>query len=227
MIPARVMLLMALAAVQASSVCAQTSSGLPPARELKVRGATVHDETYRGCQSIRLDPAMDPTPFASGLALLPGPPFRDGVIQLRIAGDMSKNASPTDRGFVGIAFRVQPGVKRYEMLYMRPSNGRADDQLRRNHSLQYVSEPEYPWQRLRKETPGQYESYTDLQLGAWTTMRIEVHGTKALLFINGASQPQLIVNDLKHGNSAGAIALWAGPGAVGHFCRPSFSVRAG
>jgi hypothetical protein len=54
-----------------------------------------------------------------------------------------------------------------------------------------------------------YESYVDLEPGAWTTMRIEVSGTTARLYVNGAPQPCLIVNDLKHGDRAGRIALWA------------------
>jgi hypothetical protein len=96
-----------------------------------------------------------------------------------------------------------------EVFYLRPTNGRAEDQLRRNHSVQYQSSPEYPWHRLREEHPGVYESYADMEAGAWTTMRIEVEGTTARLYVNGASQPCLMVNDLKQGDRAGRIALWA------------------
>jgi hypothetical protein len=53
--------------------------------------------------------------------------------------------------------------------------------------------------------------------GAWTKIKIEVHGDKARLYVNGAGQPTLIVNDLKHGQLKGAIALWIGPGVVAHF----------
>ena len=91
----------------------------------------------------------------------------------------------------------------------QPSNGRAPEQLTRNHSAQYVSDPDFGWQRLRTETPGKYESYVDLEPGVWTRIRIEVAGTKARLYVNGASQPCLIVNDLKRGESRGQIALWA------------------
>jgi len=40
-------------------------------------------------------------------------------------------------------------------------------------------------------------------------MRIEVAGTKARLYVNGAAQPCLIVNDLKLGDARGQIGLWA------------------
>ena len=152
-----------------------------------------------------------------GLVAIPGRAFHDGVITLRVAGSPGPGANPTARGFVGGAFRVDDAKGRYELFYLRPTNGRADDQLRRNHSLQYVSAPDWPWERLRKETPGQYESYADLQPDVWTTMRIEVQGTKARLYVNGAAQPALIVNDLKAGDSSGAVALWIGPGTVAHF----------
>ena len=113
------------------------------------------------------------------------------------------------KGFIGIAFRVQAHGSPAELFYLRPSNARAPEQLVRNHSAQYVSEPDFPWQRLRQETPGVYESYVDLDPGVWTTMRIVVSGTKASLYVNGASQPCLVVNDPKRGESRGRIALWA------------------
>ena len=40
-------------------------------------------------------------------------------------------------------------------------------------------------------------------------MKIVVSGAKALLYVNGASQPALVVNDLKLGDSHGQIGLWA------------------
>ena len=89
------------------------------------------------------------------------------------------------------------------------TNGRVDDQVRRNHSTQYVSDPAYPWHRLRKEQPGVYESYVDLEQGAWTHMRIVVAGASARLYVGGSSDPVLVVNDLKSDRADGRIALWA------------------
>ena len=70
---------------------------------------------------------------------------------------------------------------------------------------------------MRKEFPEKYESYVDLEYGAWTRMRIVVAGTSARLFVHDASQPALVVNDLKLGASEGAIALWIGAGTEGFF----------
>ncbi|MDZ4797295.1 MAG: hypothetical protein SGI92_03970 [Bryobacteraceae bacterium] len=87
----------------------------------------------------------------------------------------------------------------------------------RNHSVQYIAIPEWPWRRLREETPKKYETYVDLVPGEWTKVKIEVRGDKAKLYVGGAVQPTLIVNDLKHGPGRGALALWIDPGTVAHF----------
>ena len=118
--------------------------------------------------------------------------------------------------FIGIAFRTRPDGH-YENFYLRPTNGRAQDQLARNHSVQYAAPPEWPWARLRAETPGQFESYADMQPGEWTRMRIAVHGKEASLFVGAAEQPCLIVKDLKLGDSEGGVALWIGPGTDAYF----------
>ena len=185
------------------------------AADLKADNAVIARETFKGVRSLRVAPATSDRNH-SALVALPLPPFHDGSIDLELAGEVASGADAGARGFVGVVFRLQAD-NRYECFYLRPTNGRADDQLRRNHSLQYVSEPDYPWERLRQESPGVYESYADLEPGAWTRVRIEVAGVKARLYVNGAAQPALIVNDLKHGESSGAIGLWVGPGSIGHF----------
>ncbi len=152
------------------------------------------------------------------LAVLEGSNFTNGVIEAEIAGEPAADASEGARGFVGIAFRLRPDMRTYDAFYLRPTNGRADDQVRRNHSAQYVSHPDWPWFRLRKETPERYESYVDLEPGKWTRVRIEVQGERARLYVHGQSQPTLVVNDLKTGAAGvGAVALWINPGTVAHF----------
>jgi hypothetical protein len=184
---------------------------IEPATHLGKRGVrvTVSDEGRRRMQANeRLDE----------LAVIEGSDFSNGVIEAEIAGAPGPNAGEGARGFVGIAFRVQADLKTYDAFYLRPTNGRADDQERRNHSAQYISHPGWPWDRLRKETPGRYEAYVDLVPDAWTPIRIEVRGNKARLYVNGQAQPTLIVNDVRTGERGrGAIALWIDPGTVAYF----------
>jgi len=132
-----------------------------------------------------------------------------------MAGLPAKGAAEGARGFIGVAFRLRDG--RFEYIYLRPTNGRADDQVRRNHSTQYSSFPDFDFARSRKEAPEKYESYVDLEPGVWTRVRITVQGTAARLYVHGAPQPVLIVNDLKLGDSSGDVALWIGPGTEGYF----------
>jgi hypothetical protein len=183
---------------------------------LELHGVEASLITHRARRAVRLveSPQAADT---HAIAIITGSDFDDGVIETAVAGDRRADAPEEMRGFVGIAFRVAPQGSRFECFYLRPTNGRADDQLRRNHSTQYISHPDYPWHRLRKEAPGVYESYADLVPGAWTGLRIVVSGRRAQLHVNGAKQPSLIVNNLKLGDTRGQIALWIGAGTEAHF----------
>lgn len=168
--------------------------------------------TYRGRRAFRMTLDAD----GQAVAIVKDSQFRDGTIEAELVG-LPRQGAPADvRGFVGISFHVQ-GRVRFETIYLRMTNGRADDQLRRNHSVQYTSEPEFPWHRLRKENPGAYESYVDLEAGAWTRIKIIVQAVKAALYVNGAEQPCLVINDLKLGPSSGQVALWAGSDTDAYF----------
>jgi Domain of Unknown Function (DUF1080) len=178
--------------------------------------------TYRGRRAVRIvnDDGLTVTGTPAGaqaIAIVKTSELKDGTIEADVVGLPREGAPPTTRGFVGIAFRVQDHGSRYESIYLRVTNGRADDQLQRNHSTQYVSQPDFTWQRLRKENPGVYESYVDLEPGAWTQIKIVVAGTKARLYVNGADQPCLIVNDLKLGETHGQVALWTGSNTESYF----------
>jgi len=147
-----------------------------------------------------------------------GTNFRNGTIEVKVLSKLLKNAPDFARGFIGVAFRINDSNTKYESIYLRPVNARVDDQVRRNHSIQYYSYPDYKFDRLRKESPERYESYADMEMNKWTTIRIEVKEAQAKLFINNNQQPSLIVNDLKHGAYAsGSIALWVEIGTEGYF----------
>lgn len=167
---------------------------------------------YRGRHALHLAPLAghEHDTDQEMTALLTDTDFGDGTIEVDVAGARragyaTDNASAF-KGFVGISFRVHGDTA--ERFYIRPENARLDDQLFRNRSTQYEADPAFPWNRLRQEAPGTYESYVDLQPGMWTHLKIEVYGTKARLYVNGATQPCLVVNDLKNGASRGRVALW-------------------
>ena len=182
--------------------------------KLQPHGVRVDAATYRGKSAVHVTPSTEGNATFASVA---GSSFGDGVIEVDLAGAPAQGAMQDARGFIGIVFRSDDAARKFELFYLRPTNGRAPDQLRRNHSAQYVSAPDWPWEKTRAATPGLYESYVDLEPGVWTHVKIVVAGVKAQLFVNRADQPCLIVNDLKLGASKGAVGLWVGPGTDGYF----------
>lgn len=214
--------------------------------KVKAHNATVSSVEYKGKSALRAEisaearekiaearrkiqesGARGPAAFEAARhdhLVVVGENFQNGTIELEMAGEPAPGASGGARGFVGIAFRVQPDMKHYDCFYIRPTNGRANDQERRNHSAQYISHPEFPWYKLRSETPSKYESYVDLQPATWTKVKVVVEGETAKLFVHGNDQPTIIVNDVKSGADAkGAVALWFEGSTVAHYRNVSIS----
>ncbi len=182
---------------------------------LEIGKANAATTSYHGKKAIRIWSKLvgdDETVIARNVK------FLNGTIEVELAGGILKDAAPDARGFIGIAFRVNPkDPGQFESFFIRPTNGRAEDQLRRNHCTQYVSIPEYPWNRLRRENPGVYESYVDLEAAEWTKMKIVVKDRYARLYINDSPEPCLIVKEMKHEPLEGGVALWTGDGTDGYF----------
>lgn len=195
---------------------ASASHHQPQARAIPLPAAEEGAENalHSGLEALKLTaPAGD----TGRMVILDDLTFRRGVIEVDIVGEVMVGAPADTRGFVGLAFAVRDS-ETYESFYIRATNGRSDVQLRRNRAVQYISEPDFPWQRLRAERTGQYESYVDVVEGVWTHLRIEVDETRARLFVNGAPQPALFIERLPNaGVESGGVALWVGPGSIGHF----------
>ena len=183
---------------------------------LELKHVRAEASRYRGSAAIKMV-IFDAPEDSDGFAIIKESHFHNGTIDLDVAGMPEKGAGAGARGFIGINFRIQADGAHWENIYIRPTNGRADDQLRRNHTTQYTSHPDWPWERLRKETPGVYESYVDMAPGEWTHLRIVVRGVDASLYVGNAGQPCLLVHDLKLGDVEGSVALWIGPGTEGYF----------
>lgn len=202
------------------AVCFGQATGSPASKitldsntKLEMINADAKWVEYRGRHALHLVPLLGHEHAVNEVmvAVLAESDFKDGSIELDVAGARRQGYSTAEdergfKGVIGMSFRVDG--QKGETFYVRPENSRLDNQLFRNRSTQYESTPDFPWNRLRAESPGVYKSYVDLEPGAWTKLRIEVSGTKARLYVNGAAQPCLIVNDLKLGSSRGKIALF-------------------
>jgi hypothetical protein len=199
------------------SLAAQTAD------RLTAHDVAIAPTNFKGRSAIQLIAAPN-APNATSYAVVKGATFLNGTIEVDLAGQPASGAGEGARGFIGIAFRMHADGK-YEYIYLRPTNGRADDQVRRNHSTQYSSYPDFDFAKSRAEAPEKYESYVDLEPGVWTKIRIEIDGRKARLYVRDAQQPCLIVNDLKLEPREGGVALWVGPGTEGYFANLKITTR--
>ena len=148
-----------------------------------------------------------------GIVWLDGYQFENGVIELDVLG----RSKPVQGSFVGVAFHVADSAT-HEAVYFRPFNFRAADSTARGHAVQYVSHPQWPWQRLRSENPGQYERaiVPPPDGDQWFHVRIVVRRPTVSVFVNGAPQPALTVNELGD-LRRGSVGIWVGEGSGGYF----------
>ena len=87
----------------------------------------------------------------------------------------------------------------------------------RNHVVQYVESPDFDWYKLRRTWPSVYESRADIRPEVWIRIRIEVEGRRASLFVDGASNPALVVDGLKGEDLKGGVGLWGSPDQESYF----------
>ena len=150
-------------------------------------------------------------------AKLKGIDFENGIIEVKVLSNLLESAPDFARGFIGVAFHIDDSNTNFQSIYIRPTNGRAENQFRRNHTVQYFSYPDYKFDRLRKEFPETYETYADIGLDEWITLRIEINDRKATLYINDQKHPSFIVDEMKGNTKSGSIGLWVDIGTEGYF----------
>ena len=147
------------------------------------RRAELHEENGR--KFVRFGNGV-----GEGAYWLVGSDFNEGEIETDLRGKNIRGES-----FVGISFR---GVEDHkaDQVYFRPFN--FQDPERRNHSVQYISMPGFPWEKLREKTPGKYEAAIDAapEPEDWFHARIVVESRTVSVFVNASSKPALVVREL-------------------------------
>ncbi|MFY7840773.1 MAG: family 16 glycoside hydrolase [Lacibacter sp.] len=144
--------------------------------------------------------------------------FENGTIEVKMYSQL-QNPAPYSgiAGFIGVYFRIQQDDSAFEGIYVRPKVGRSTNQLYRNHAVQYISYPHYKFDGLRKIAPFRYEGSAPVALNEWITMRIEVNGESAEMFINGMKYSSFIVDKMLGKNKKGGIGLYVDIGTTGYF----------
>ena len=144
--------------------------------------------------------------------------FENGTIEIKVYSQL-QNPAPYSAiaGFIGLYFRIKEDDSAFEGMYLRPKVGRASNQLFRNHTVQYMSYPHAKFDTLRKIAPFKYEGSAPIALNEWITMRIEVNGETAELFINDLKYSSFIVDKMLGKNKIGAIGVYVDIGTIGYF----------
>ena len=163
----------------------------------------------------RLEATVDDIHYARLLDLND---FENGTIEIKMYSQI-QNPSPFlgAAGFIGIYYRIKDDNSAFESIYLRPKVGRATNQLHRNHTVQYFAYPNAKFDNLRKIAPFKYEGSAPVALNEWISMRIEVNGETAEMFINDMKYSSFIVEKMLGSNKKGSIGLYVDIGTIGYF----------
>ena len=91
---------------------------------INVKADAVDHKDKKGIQVTKIEGEIE----GETLVIIPAINFKNGIIEIELTGEPAADAPPQMRGFVGVAFRVNPSdYSSYECFYLRPKNARADD----------------------------------------------------------------------------------------------------
>jgi len=147
-----------------------------------------------------------------GVVWLTSVEFSNGSIELDIRGKDEYQQS-----FVGIAFH---GIDNntLDAIYFRPFNFQSTDSVRKIHAVQYISQPDYPWQVLRENFNGKYEKAVipSPNGNEWFHVKIIIKYPEVTVYVNANPEPSLSVEKLNK-RTTGKIGLWVGNNSDGDF----------
>lgn len=180
-------------------------------KQLHVHNREVSTFSENDKSGIRFSPREN-----NGIAWIEGVTFSDGIIEVDIKGQ-----DVLQQSFVGIAFHGADD-KQFDAVYFRPFNFKAEDSVRRIHAVQYVSLPDFDWQRLRQEQNGQYEKAITPAVNPndWFHVKIVVQSPQVSVYVNGEKQASLTIKQLSL-LKTGKIGLWVGNNSGGDFANLS------
>ncbi len=181
-----------LAAIFAASVAAQKVS-IAPESPRWILEAEAKPADFLGRKSLYLN---------GGGATVKDLEFRDGIIEVDVA-------TPANRGFFGIQFRIADNDADAEWIYLRQHKSGLPD------AMQYtpVLNSGLNWQIY--SGPG-FIGPVEIPRNEWFHLRLVVAGAQAKLYVKDMEKPALVINDLKSGLKKGKVALAVLTGAT-HF----------
>ena len=145
--------------------------------------------------------------------------FENGTIEVKMYSQIQNPSPyPPAAGFIGLYYRIAADDSAFESIYLRPKVGRINNQMARNHAVQYFSYPDFKFQTLRDKFPaGSYEGSAPVMLNEWITMRLEINGETAEMFINNLKYSSFIINKMLGKNKKGYVGLYVDIATTGYF----------
>ena len=145
-----------------------------------------------------------------GLAVFQNLEFENGTIEFDVKGK-----DVLQRSFVGVAFHIQD-ENDFNAIYFRPFNFKKPE--RAGHSVQYISHPEFTWQKLRSDFPEQYEHPVNPVPNPddWFHAKIDVNWPTVKVYVEYSTESSLEVK-MKSTFKKGKVGFWVGNGSDGSF----------
>lgn len=147
-----------------------------------------------------------------GVAWLKGIEFSNGTLEFDVRGEDVKQHS-----FVGIAFHGK-NDSTFDAIYLRPFQFKEKDEILKNRAIQYISLPDFTWRKLREKFPTKYEHSIEPapDPNSWVKVRIVIQGSTITTYINGSSEPSLVVQKVTNLTS-GSIGFYVADTSGGDF----------
>ena len=145
-----------------------------------------------------------------GLTVFQNLEFENGTIEFDVKGK-----DVLQQSFVGIAFHIQDG-NTFNAIYFRPFNFKKPE--RAGHSVQYISHPEFTWNKLRTEFPEQFENpVTPVpDPDNFFHAKVDVNWPNVKVYVENSATPSLEVK-MRSTFTKGKVGFWVGNGSDGTF----------
>lgn len=192
----RVLTLCALTGVLLTGCVLSAAQGRPVTVPMSAQSFDVKSSGGTGSSAIQFGDFLGRRAvfLPTGLLKVNAAKFRDGVIEVDVASK-PKNL------FLGVAFRMESEANT-EMIYLRPG---ASDTM---EAMQYTPRlnGDAIWQLLNSSHE---KARVHVPENQWIHMKLVIRGRTCSVFVNESRVPDLVVTNLRRGDSEGGIGFWA------------------
>lgn len=131
--------------------------------------------------------------------------LKNGSFEAEVYSQLLDDTPDFARGFIGLAFHISDDNKYFESFYIRPTNGRVDDPVRKNRAFQYFAYPDYDFAYFRDRNIKDYEGPADIGLGEWISLKVELLNETIKCYVNNqlVLKTQSLLKDLEKGLGLG------------------------